>query len=53
MSAQQERALRLEYADLVGRANTMQACGYYASARRLFERSWAVEARLNAAGVWL
>jgi len=53
MSAHRVDQLKTRYTDLVERAKTMQACGYLASAQALFERSWAIEARLNAAGVWL
>jgi len=53
MSESEACRLRARYADLVERANVMQRNGYLASAAALFEQSWRVEARLNAAGVWL
>jgi hypothetical protein len=45
MNAHAAQQLQEQYADLMDRAKTMHACGYYASADALRLRAWSCAAR--------
>lgn len=53
MSEHVKTRLLAKHADLMQRASQLRRLGFHHSADVLMSQAWAVESKLNRAGVWL